>query len=92
MNIRAIINLDNLKSNFNLLRSNLPENVKLCGVVKADAYGHGGVMVAKELENLDIDYLAVARICEAVEIRKSGVKAPIFLLSFSDEIELAIKF
>ena len=41
------INLDNLKYNYKKIREKIGENVKFLGVVKADAYGHGSVNVAK---------------------------------------------
>ncbi|PSM52782.1 alanine racemase [Campylobacter blaseri] len=87
----AKINLDNLKSNFLILKSKLSKNTKYCGVVKANAYGHGSVEIAKFYEKLGADYLSVARLNEAVELRQNGINLPILLLSHSINIELAIK-
>ena len=45
------------------------DGVKYLGVVKADAYGHGAVQVSRKLEQLGADYLAVASLDEARELR-----------------------
>lgn len=73
------INLDALKCNFDAVREALPENIKILAVVKANAYGHGAIGVAKFLED-KADYLAVAATDEALEIRKNGVNCPILIL------------
>lgn len=91
-NIYAKINLDNFKSNFMILKSKLGKDVKFCGVVKANAYGHGSVEISKLYEKLGGDYLSVARLNEAVELRQNGIKLPILLLSHSMNIELALKY
>ena len=46
-------------------------------VVKADAYGHGAVQVAKRLEKMDAPYFVVATIPEGVELREAGIETPI---------------
>ena len=53
------------------------------GVVKADAYGHGAVPVARKLEELGAEYLAVACLAEARELREAGVLTPILLLGYT---------
>ena len=73
------INLDALESNYNAVREALPENIKILAVVKANAYGHGAIGVAKFLEN-KADYLAVAATDEALELRKNGINCPILVL------------
>lgn len=73
------INLDALESNYNAVREALPENTKILAVVKANAYGHGAIGVAKFLED-KADYLAVAATDEALELRKNGVNCPILIL------------
>ena len=73
------INLDALGCNFDAVREALPENTKILAVVKANAYGHGAIGVAKFLED-KADYLAVAATDEALEIRKNGVNCPILIL------------
>lgn len=73
------INLDALECNFDAVRETLPENTKILAVVKANAYGHGAIGVAKFLED-KADYLAVAATDEALELRKNGVNCPILIL------------
>ena len=76
----AEIDLDQLAENYRLLREKAGEQVKFLGVVKGDAYGHGAVQVARELERLGADYLAVSSLDEARELRRGGVGAPILIL------------
>ena len=73
------INLDALECNFDAVRNALPENIKILAVVKANAYGHGAIGVAKFLED-KADYLAVAATDEALELRKNGINCPILVL------------
>ena len=73
------IDLDALECNFDAVREALPENIKILAVVKANAYGHGAIGVAKFLED-KADYLAVAATDEALELRKNGVNCPILIL------------
>ena len=61
----AEISLPNLEHNYRALRALLPEGCRFLGVVKADAYGHGAVPVARKLEELGAEYLAVACLAEA---------------------------
>lgn len=76
----AEIDMKALEHNYAALREQLPIGCKFLGVVKADAYGHGAIPVAKKLEELGADYLAVACLEEAAELRQAGVRAPILIL------------
>lgn len=76
----AEIDLANLEHNYRALRGMLPRGCRFVGVVKANAYGHGAVPVAKKLEKLGAEYLAVACLDEAVELREAGILAPILML------------
>lgn len=89
----AEINLDNIKFNLNNIKSLLRQDTKICGVVKANAYGHGAVEVAKLLQKEKVDYLAVARLEEAVELRENYITLPILCLGYIPEeaLEIAIK-
>jgi len=87
---RACINLGAIQQNFQLVRKRVP-GARVMAVIKANAYGHGLVAVANSLQ--DADCLAVARLSEAISIRKAGIDKPIALLGgvFSaDEIDQAI--
>lgn len=76
----AEINLENLEYNLYKIKEHLNPETKICGVVKANAYGHGAVEIAKFLEYKDIDYLSVARIEEALELRQHNIKKPILCM------------
>ena len=76
----AEIDLDQLAENYRLLREKAGEQVKFLGVVKGDAYGHGAVQVARELERLGADYLAVSSLDEAKELRRHGIGGPVLIL------------
>ena len=84
----AAINLDNLKRNFEIIKSNLPESVGVIAVVKANAYGHGAVYVARALEDR-CAYFAVATPAEAYELRENGIKKPILIIGYSHPSEAA---
>ena len=68
-----------LAHNFWALKSRLSPSTKLIAVVKANAYGHGAVAVAKQLEALQTDYLAVAYVAEGQELREAGIQLPIMV-------------
>lgn len=77
----AEISLEAIGHNIREVKKRLPEGVKLLGVVKANAYGHGAVPVASYLEN-QVDYFATATIEESVELRENGISAPILILGY----------
>ena len=79
----AEIDLDALARNYDRIRRHVGEETKLLGVIKADAYGHGAVPVARELETLGASYLAVSNIDECEEVRLGGVKLPVLMLGFT---------
>lgn len=79
----AEINLDHLTHNLGVIRRQVGEGVKLLGVVKADAYGHGAVRVARHLQSIGADYLAVSSIDECDELRRNGVTLPILMLGYT---------
>ena len=78
----AEIHLDRLERNYHKLRALAPES-KFAGLVKSNAYGHGAVPVAKKLEELGADYLLVACLDEAEELRQAGIHAPILILGYT---------
>ncbi len=80
--IYAGIDLDAIEHNIEIVRKKIPEHTKLLLVIKADAYGHGSVVLAHEFEYL-ADYFAVAEMDEAIELRKSGVEKPILILGYT---------
>lgn len=80
----ARISKSALLSNLGRVRT-LAGNARVCAVVKADAYGHGAVEIARWLEEAGVDYLAVALLEEAIELRDNGIKAPLLVLSTADQ-------
>ena len=79
----AEIDFDSLKHNFDVIRRQVGSDAKLLGVVKADAYGHGAVRVAKKLSEFGAAYLAVSNIEEAAELRAGGVTLPVLMLGYT---------
>ena len=75
----AEVDLTAIESNFQAARAHLPENMKLLVTVKANAYGHGAVTVAKHLEG-KADYFALAAMDEAVQLRQAGISSPLLIL------------
>ena len=78
------IDLDAIRFNMESMHRNLKPGTKMLAVVKTDAYGHGAVAVAKEIEN--IDYLwgfAVATDEEALILRHNDIRKPILVLGYT---------
>ena len=71
-----IIDLDAVAYNLEVMRKRVG-GAMVCGVVKANAYGHGMLEVARKLEEAGIDYLGVADVTEALELRRAGIVSPI---------------
>ena len=76
----AKISLKKLKANAIKVKSLLKRKVKLCAVVKSDAYGHGIVEIASALYSI-CDYFAVSLLSECESLRISGIDKPILLLT-----------
>lgn len=82
---RAFIVLDReaLKKNVSLLSEKALEGCQLMPAVKANAYGHGAVPVARELNRLGIRSFCVAEVMEGVELRKKHVRGDILVLGYT---------
>lgn len=76
----AEVNLDCIEHNILELKKYLKKDAKLFAVVKADAYGHGAVMIAPVLLASGVDFLGVSSIDEALQLRENDIKAPILVL------------
>ena len=74
------VNLSNISHNIRDIRKLLAPGVKFMAVVKADAYGHGAVAVSKAIAR-SVDYLSVATLSEALELKEADIKTPVFILS-----------
>ncbi|WP_237036487.1 alanine racemase [Mediannikoviicoccus vaginalis] len=75
------IDLDRLVHNFKSLQA-IAKPSKVAGVVKANAYGLGSITIAREIEKEGADYLCVANMAEAMELRKSRIYLPILVLGY----------
>lgn len=80
----AEIDLTALDRNYHTLRGMLPDGCRMLCSVKADGYGHGAVPVARRLESLGADYLAVASLDEGIGLREAGIMSPILILGWTD--------
>ena len=74
------INISNLEHNIKEIRKNISPDMKLLGVVKADAYGHGSIMLAPTILASGVDMLGVASIDEGVDLRQAKIKCDILVL------------
>lgn len=76
----AEIYLDRLRDNYFLIRK-ITGNKKIMAAIKADAYGHGAVEVARTLQRIGVDMFGVASAEEGIELRLAGINAKIIILS-----------
>lgn len=89
---RVEIDLLQFKKNITLVKASVNGSL-LCLPVKSNAYGHGLVKMAKAAEeSAAVDYLAVADLSEAIELRQSGISLPILVLGalFEEQVPLLI--
>ena len=80
------INLSQLRTNYNNYKKYLKRDVEIMAVIKADAYGHGDVQVARMLSDLGVHLFAVSNIDEAVGLREAGINGEILILGYSSPI------
>ena len=78
----AEVDLDAISNNFKMIKKHIGDAECMC-IVKADAYGHGAVPVAKELYDCGARYFAVSNIEEALQLRDGGIYAPILILGYT---------
>lgn len=74
------VDLNALQHNYRFFKSKLQKKTKILAVVKAFAYGHDAIAVAKKLAQEKVAYFAVAYIQEAVQLRNAGISTPILVL------------
>ncbi len=78
---QALISLANLSHNVRIIRNYLKPKTQILAAVKANAYGHGAVAVAKHLESLGVNWFGVATPGEAIELRRGGIYGKILIFS-----------
>ncbi|MCK0161284.1 alanine racemase [Allomuricauda sp. F6463D] len=91
-----VLDLSALEHNYHYLQSKIKPTTKFLGVVKAFAYGSDTIAIAQKLEQLGVDYLAVAYVNEGVLLRDAGIKTPILVLhplvaNFEEMIEQCLE-
>lgn len=76
------------------IKQHLAPKVKFCAVIKANAYGHGAVELARICEEMGVDYFAVATVSEGVELRSSGIVTSVLVLGaiFEKEARFAVQY
>ena len=79
--ISAVIDLDAIRFNAKTAIDRIPKETNYLAVIKADAYGHGAVQIARALADL-ADCFAVATVDEGVEVRAGGIKNDILVLGY----------
>lgn len=84
----AEIDLDAIASNIKNIKKITNKNANIMAIVKADAYGHGAVEVAKVLLYNGADCLGVAILDEAIQLRKNNIHVPILILGYTPEAKM----
>jgi alanine racemase len=84
---KAIVNLKNLENNLKVVKS-IVKKKKIMAVVKADAYGHGLIEIAKKFQQLKVDYFGVAYLEEAIILRNNGIRTPILVLGAVNKYQI----
>ena len=79
----AQVDLSAVEQNYRTIRGALPAGVKLCCVVKANAYGHGASKLAPLYQRLGADWFAVSNIEEALQLRRCGITRPVLILGYT---------
>ncbi|HEQ71966.1 MAG TPA: alanine racemase [Spirochaetia bacterium] len=86
---KAIIHLGNLRRNIRTVRTRVGDKVRICMAVKANAYGHGAVTIARTALSEGVYALGVATVGEGIELREVGLTARILLLSLPSPAEFS---
>lgn len=90
---RVEIDLEAVASNVQLIKASVGADMGIMAIVKANAYGHGAVNVARAALSNGAGWLAVANLAEALQLRGAGIAAPILVLSYApvDAVALALQ-
>ncbi len=75
------VNLQAIRNNASVVKRRIGPRCRLMAVIKADGYGHGAIRCAKTALNSGAEYLGVATIDEAIELREASIRAPILILA-----------
>ena len=79
--VKALISLDAVEYNFEQMKKNIKEGTKIVAVIKADAYGHGAVPIARMIQEYDYIWgFATATAQEALQLRRAGIRKPVLVI------------
>ncbi len=89
----AEINHGALRANLRFIRKQIPEKAEIMGMIKANAYGHGAVAVAKTLRKEGVQWFGIASLAEGVALKRQGVRGSFLILgaALKEEYELIIQ-
>ncbi|HWT74643.1 MAG TPA: alanine racemase [Mobilitalea sp.] len=93
--VQASVDLNAIRHNLLEVRKKLSDNTKLMVIIKADAYGHGAIPLARALSDSGrIDAYGVAIIEEAVELREAGITKPMLILGYTpkEQYDLVVAY
>jgi len=88
------IDLEALKHNLHAIKNLVGQQVRIMGIVKANAYGNGAYKISKVLLNNGVEMLGVAILEEGIQLRDKGITAPLLLLGgfFKEQIDTIIRY
>lgn len=88
------IDLNALRHNLLAVKKRVGPQIKILGIVKADAYGHGDCEVSRVLLNNGVEMLGIAILEEGIQLRDKGIKAPLLILGgiFEEQIDTLIHY
>lgn len=82
------LNMKNLAYNIEQLQSILSDGCEIMPAIKANAYGHGAVLIGTALQEMGIRDFCVATVNEAVELREAGIRGQILILGYTSPYQL----
>ena len=83
------IHFERLQNNIRLIRHHLHPGCLFMAMVKADAYGHGAVPVARAMARYGVDWFGVSNLEEAIQLRRAGITQPILIVSYTPAAQAA---
>ncbi|NLI89247.1 MAG: alanine racemase [Epulopiscium sp.] len=86
----AEIEKDAITHNYRQIKKHIASYTKIMAIVKADAYGHGAIEIAKLLQDEEVDYLAVAIAEEGAQLREAGITRPILVLGYTPATDIRL--
>lgn len=84
-NRRSWVEIDTsaLRQNHRIYKNCIPSKYEITAVVKANAYGHGDIKVAKAMQEKRVEHFAVATIVEAIKLRHANIKGEVLVPGYT---------